>query len=375
MKFQPLERVLTPYAAATWTPPFPQALPSSVDDYVVHTSAFSAARRRASRALNFALHGQGRLLRTRIDPAIHRRVLWIHHGTPQVGDSLTDLAARVLLHGKVERLDLLTDRHLLPLYKADEVFQHVGATAEELPGDHDLVLLHSASSRAVKAKFADYRELPFAHVQGYYTGPEFNRTLFGFYRIAQLLELSSSETEIGRMARPSMWASVDEKAAIAALGLPPSPIVMAIGGVRDWCTYQQWPQVLQALHAAGVKAPVVLIGSDNGLAMRDRIVAAKTGMTLIDRVARHTLGEVQALMREAALIVCADGGLLHVAHTTGLPVVTLFAGISEPRFRVTPANPTRWLYGKNWVDDVPASELAVCIARALAGEPIVNVAA
>jgi len=352
------------YAEETWTPPFPQALPSSVVEYAQHASPWKAARRRALRSLHLRLHGQTPLLRTRIDPDVHRRVLWIHQGTPQVGDSLTDLAARALLRGTLERLDLLTDAHLLQLYRSDDVFTQVASAPDELPGPYDLVLLHSASSRSVKDKLAHYRRVPFAHVHGFYTGPELNRTLFGYYRLAQLLGLDASEQEIDHMACPSMRASAAEEAAVNKLGLPPGAIVMAIGGVRDWCTYQQWPQLLHGLREAGVTRPVVLIGSDNGLAMRDQIVAADTGLTLIDRVAQHTLGEVQAMMRRSALVICADGGLLHVAHTARVPVVTLFAGISEPRFRLTAANRTTWRYGAKWVNDVPAEELVRCVVEA-----------
>ena len=366
MKTLLFSRRLQRYAEETWTPPFEQALPSSVDEYVRSTSAWRALRRRAMRELNMAWHGQGPLLRTRIDPRLHRRVLWIHQGMPQVGDSLTDLAARVLLRGRLERLDLLTDAHLLQLYRSDEVFTQVASSAAELPGPYDLILLHSASSRSLRDKLAHYRHTPFAHVHGYFTGPEFNRALYGFYRLAQLLELPVSEPDIQAMACPSMRASAEEEAAVEQLQLPSDAIVMAIGGVCDWRTYLQWPQVLRDLHAAGVGRPVVLVGSDNGLAMRDQILQANTGVTIIDRVARHSLGEVQALMRRCALVVCADGGLLHVAHTTGVPVVTLFAGICEPRFRLTAANRTRWRYGARWVNDVPASDLSRCILEALA---------
>jgi heptosyltransferase-2 len=361
-----LNRRLLRYAEETWQPPFPQALPSSVDAYAKHISVWKVARRRAMRSLNLRLHGQTPQLRTHIDPAVHRRLLWIHHGTPQVGDSLTDLAARELMRGRFERIDLLTDAHLLQLYRCDEVFTQVAATPAELPGRYDLILLHSASSRSVKDKLAHYRKVPFAHVYGFYTGPELNRTLFGYYRIAQLLGSDMPGQEIEHMACPSMRACAAEEAAVARLKLPADAIVMAIGGVRDWCTYQQWPQVLRGLHQEGERRPVVLIGSDNGLAMRDQIVAANTGMVLIDRVAQHTLGEVQALMRRGALVVCADGGLLHLAHTARVPVVALFAGISEPRFRLTSANSTRWLYGANWVNDVPAVDLVACIRLALA---------
>ena len=89
---------------------------------------------------------------------------------------------------------------------------------------------------------------------------------------------------------------------------------------------------------------------------------------MIDRVAQHTLGEVHALMRRSALVVCSDGGLLHVAHTARVPVVTLFAGISEPRFRLTTANRTTWLYGANWVNDIPAADLVARILEAIGGK-------
>jgi len=354
------------YAEATWTPPFPQALPSSVATYAQQASPWKAARRRVLRSLHLRLAGQTKLLRERIDPTVHRRVLWIHQGTPQVGDSLTDLAARELLKGRLGRLDLLTDAHLLQLYRSDEVFSQVASTPAELPGPYDLVLLHSASSRSVKDKLAHYRDMPFVHVHGFFTGPEFNRTLFGYYRVAQLLGLDLTQSAVESMACPSMRASQVEEAAVAKLNLPTDAIMMAIGGVRDWCTYQQWPAVLQGLRQRGVMRPVVLMGSDNGLTMRDQIVGADTGLTIIDRVAQHTLGEVRAMMRRAALVVCADGGLLHLAHTAHVPVVTLFAGISEPRFRLTSANTTRWLYGASWVNDIPAADLVASITQALA---------
>ncbi|MBC7992747.1 MAG: hypothetical protein H7Z15_05835 [Rhizobacter sp.] len=361
-----LVRSLRRYAEETWVPPFPQPLPSNTDQYAGQVSWRRAAWRRALRQLRLSWHGQASLVRSRIDLQTHRRVLWIHQGTPQVGDSLMDLAARVLLKGRVDRLDLLTEPHLLPLYRNDEVFTQVGSTASELASTYDLVLLHSTSSRSVRDKLAHYTALPFAHVHGYFTGPEFNRTLFGFYRLAQLLQLPLDEGEINRIARPSMRAAADDERTVEALQIPPGALVVALGGVRDWRTYEQWPQVLQQLHACGVRAPVVLVGAENGLPMRDAIQAANTGLRIIDRVAQHSLGEVHALMRRCALAICADGGLLHVAHAANVPVVALFAGIIDPSFRVTAANRTRSLYGARSVNDVPASEVAACAVAMLA---------
>jgi len=366
MKLPSLNHRLSEYVRATWTPPFSQPLPSNADQYASQVSWWQVARRRALRELNLAWHGQGPLQCTRIDLAVHRRVLWIHQGTPQVGDSLMDLAARVLLKGRVERLDLLTDAHLLGLYRHDDVFTQVASSPADLGGPYDLVLLHGTSSRSLKDKLGNFRRVPFAHMQGFYTGPEFNRTLFGFYRLAQLLRSPLGLDALDRLARPSMQASPDEEAAIERLGLPVRSIAVALGGVRDWRTYTRWPEVLRGLRAAGLRAPVVLLGSDNGIPMRDALQAADTGLSLIDRVGQHSLGEVHALMRRCALVLCADGGLLHVAHTADVPVVALFAGLIEPRFRVTAANRTLSLHGKTTVDDVPVADVVLSALAAMA---------
>jgi Glycosyltransferase family 9 (heptosyltransferase) len=353
-------RSLRRYAEETWVPPFQQPLPSNIDQYAAQVSWRRAAWRRALRQLKLTWHGQASLVCSRIDLQRHRRVLWIHQGTPQVGDSLMDLAARVLLKGRIDRLDLLTEPHLLPLYRSDEVFTQVGSSPAELAGSYDLILLHSTSSRSVRDKLAHYTNVPFAHVQGYFTGPEFNRTLFGFYRLAQLLRLPLDEAEINRIARPSMRAAAADERAVDSLQIPAGALLLALGGVRDWRTYEQWPQVLKDLHASGVTAPVVLVGAENGLPMRDAILSASTGLRIIDRVAQHSLGEVHAMMRRCALALCADGGLLHVAHAADVPTVALFAGIIDPSYRVTAANRTRSLYGERSVNDVPAAKVAAC---------------
>ncbi len=353
------------YASATWTPPFAHALPSSVATYVGEVSVLQVAWRRFKRELNFLSHGQSGLRRERIDVSVHRKILWIHQGTPQVGDSLMDLAARTLLRGQVDRLDLLIDEHLVPLYQGDPVFHRVASDPDELPRDYDLVLLHSASSHSVRSKFKHFHGVPFAHVYGVYTGPELNRTLFGFFRLAHLLGLSETTAELEAKACPSMCATPRDVQQVDGLELPPGAVVVCVGGVHDWRTYLQWPELIAALRHEGVNRPIVLLGSSNGLDMRDTIVSAQDCGVVIDRVAQHSLGEVYEIMRRSALVVCADGGLLHVAHAARVPVVALFAGICDPHFRVTAANQTRWLYGPNQVNDVPYGSVAPLVIQSL----------
>ncbi|MEY4564933.1 MAG: hypothetical protein RLZZ618_4210 [Pseudomonadota bacterium] len=334
--------------------------------YEAQVSVVRVAWRRVRRELALKLQGQNALRRAYIDPAQHRRLLWIHQGTPQVGDSLMDLAARVLLAGRVESVDLLTEAGLVPLYRADRVFAKAASQAGELRGPYDLILLHSASSRCVRAKVVHYRHVPFVHIQGLYTGPEFNRTLFGFYRLAQLLQCAPEPLRLEAKLRPVMWSSAQEEQSVDALHLPPGALVVALGGVRDWRTYSQWSQVLHGMVAVGFDGVVVLVGSDNALTMRDDVLAAGTGLEMIDQVGRLSLGQVHALMRRCALALCSDGGLLHVAHAAQLPVVALFAGPIDPSFRVTEANQTRCLYAPQRVDQIPPAAVVEAAMAAIA---------
>ena len=114
----------------------------------------------------------------------------------------------------------------------------------------------------------------------------------------------------------------------------------------------------------------MLVGAANGLEMRDRLVAALPGVRFVDRVDRHSLPEVHALLQRCALVLAADGGLLHVAQSADVPVLGLFAGIIDPAFRVTAANRTRWLHGPERVDDIDPDRVA-----ALAGEMLAEAGA
>jgi hypothetical protein len=63
MKLLQMSSRLSHYVEETWTPPFPQALPSNAEQYAASVSWWKVARRRALRELNMAWHGQGRLVR------------------------------------------------------------------------------------------------------------------------------------------------------------------------------------------------------------------------------------------------------------------------------------------------------------------------
>ena len=353
------------FAAPTYTPPFPQPIASNVERYVAATALSKMVSRRARRWLWLAVNGQLGLERSRI-AASHRRILWIHSGMPQVGDSLMDLACRELLRGSSRTIDLLIDPHLVPLYASDEIFAHAyGDPAEAAGNDYDLAVVLGASSHNLREKLGHFRRLPYVNLQGFYTGPEFQRTLFGYFRLDQLLGGGAEEAAIRATARPSMTVSDAARAAVAALGLPNRFVALAVGGVRGFRTYARWPAVVAALRETGVEEPIVLLGAANGRAARDAILAGPGSTNVIDRVDRHPLPEVFEILRRGTLAACADGGLLHVAHAAGTATVSLFAERIEPEYRLTPANRSLAFYSATEVSDIAPEYVAEAIAGAL----------
>jgi heptosyltransferase-2 len=352
------------FVAATYTPPFAQPLPSNVAQYLQQASRWKLGWRRLRRMAWLALNGQAALVRERIEPQ-HRRILFIHSGMPQVGDSLMDLACRDLFKGTAHEVDLLIDPHLVALFEHDDVFRRAyGDAAEAAKNEYDLVILLTASSHSLGQKFRHFRRVPFVHQLGFYNGPEFHRTLFGYYRLAQLLGVPAEPAQVLPVARPHLCVTDEVRAAIDALALPPRFAALAIGGVRGWRTYELWNEVIDRLPP---ELPIVLLGAANGEAMRDAILAKPRAVPVIDRVNRHPLPEVYEILCRASVAVCADGGLLHVANAARVPTVSLFAERIDPGYRLTPANDSIALYAPGEVSEIEPERVANAIAQGLAG--------
>jgi heptosyltransferase-2 len=282
---------------------------------------------------------------------------------PQIGDSLMDLAGRDLLHGRT--VDLLIDAHLVPLYAHDDVFRHVGSDAAEAARrDYDLVIVLGVSAQNLRAKLRHFRHLPWVSLHHYYTGTEFHRTLFAYYRLDQLLGGAASEDDVPRRLRPHMRVGADTAAAVDALGLPARFLVVVVGGVSVSRTYTRWAEVVAAIRARGLHDQVVILGSANGRSQRDEIMAAAPSAPLIDAVDRYGLPEVYEIVRRSRLVVCTDGGLLHLANAAQVPTVSLFNERIDPSYRLTPANRSIALYIATKVSDIAPDAVADAVLDA-----------
>jgi ADP-heptose:LPS heptosyltransferase len=88
------------------------------------------------------------------------------------------------------------------------------------------------------------------------------------------------------------------------------------------------------------KNEFVLIGSDNGLAEARRIELELGDSALVHNyVGRCSLEQSHYLLAAARVIICVDGGLMHLAATTPVPMVSLFSSTIRPEWRL-PSRPS-----------------------------------
>ena len=352
-------------------PPFANSIPLDLGP-VKGKSAISLLWRRLRPAVSLAVRLQFPLQRQYIARNL-RRVLWIYKGSPQVGDSLMDLSSRVLLAAQDIKVDLCTDPHLAKLYHADDVFGRVFSDASQIAADtYDLVILDSFKWRCLEDKFKYLSRIPFVTMRGYFAGPEFNRTLFSFCRMNQLLDAGLSEAELHARALPHLAGTDADLDMAAHLPLPAGTIALAIGGASAGRTYPYWDKVVAALLQYHSDARFVLLGSSNAVAMRDAILhaAGASAERIVDCVDRCTLTQTYEVLRRCTLAASADGGLLHVANAAGIPTVSLFDCHIAPALRLTAANKSIAVQSTGTIDAIPVNEVAHCIERAMAREGI-----
>jgi heptosyltransferase-2 len=281
-----------------------------------------------------------------------------------------ELSCRKLLLGQGLRLDLLTLPKLAPLFLEDEVFQrvHTDPTAVN-PDDYDVVLLQEYNHPSLRLLQRHFRQLPYACLFRYFYGPARNQTSFGFHAANRLFGLGLSPSEVDLCCAPYLTVSAATRESVREF-LPSNPFVaLALGGIDPRRTYSRWAEVLAAagqMHLSEGRAPlnVVLLGSDNGVAMQEHLLAAPpAGIHLTPLVGRLAILQSQAVAGLAAAFVGCDGGLMHLAHSSGVPSVTIFAAGEPPAMFLSPAYPSEPLYSTDSADQISPEAIVSALIR------------
>ncbi len=287
----------------------------------------------------------------------HRNILWINISAPSLGDSLMDLSSRVLLKGK--EVDLFTDKKNASLYQDDLVFSRIFTRkAEVTQHKYDLVIVDSFSTRSIDIKTNILPLNPFVGMFGYYNGPEVNRVLFSFHRMNQLLGYVKSETEINKVARPSMAIEINDLPSVEGLNLPASYIAIALGGRWAYRTYNKWGEVIDKLAKKNNKLNLVFVGSDNAKESAKALTEAFPSDNIFNCVAKFTFNQTAQIIKGANILLCCDGGLMHSANAINTPIVPLFARLT-PIMQLTESIQAFPLFDANDVNNIPVEDILV----------------
>ncbi len=309
-------------------------------EYVARKGPVRLSWRALQRQFVYRLSGQATLQCQAVAPH-WKRGLFLYFGAGQIGDALMDLAPRSLLQQAGLRMDLLTSPGLAGLFQEDPWFERVGSDPQAFAaqGGYDFVITLSNKRRALQVKRSHFQHLPWLSLHESFCGPDFDRGGFAAQRLADLLGLQLSRNDLDVHARQKLKA-LDAPATDAfgqAAQPAAAPVALCVGGVDPRRTYQQWDAVMGHLVAQGLR-DFVLVGSGNGQAAAQQLVQAFGASARIDnRVGASTLGQTRALLQQASVLACSDGGLMHVAAADDrVPMVALFCSTIRPEWRLRP---------------------------------------
>ncbi|WGS50927.1 heptosyltransferase [Paraburkholderia sp. D15] len=316
------------------------------------------------------LRGQRRL--ELANAANTKRLLWIYTGKRNFGDATMDMSGRALLKGRGFDIDLFTLPNLQKLFEEDDVFQHVYADLQQLAGrQYDAIVMSEFNLPSIKLKARHFRHLPYICLFQYFYGPDRNQTTFSYAAVNRAFALGYTDANIVAISKPYLATKPATRESVRPF-VPDAPfLALAVGGLDANRTYGHWGDVLEMIDRSSDPAMpkhVVLLGSDNGLdtaqALSKRSFAT---LKLSSCVAQLTLLQSREVAAQARLFVGADGGLMHVAHSTPTPSVSLFSDREPPYLRLTGACRSIGIQSTGDVDEIAPADVMSAIQQQLAG--------
>jgi heptosyltransferase-2 len=336
-----------------------------------------ALKRYLHKRLVLAWTGQSSLMRQQA--ATGSRVLVAYFGADNIGDALMDMAGRRLIKGSGWQVDLLVDPRLAPLFAQDDVFARVFSDPAEVdPDAYGFVLLNNLNLRTLRRKRELLPRVPFCSMVGFFYAIDFNHIELSAFSFNEVFGLGAPAEHLLAVAQPYLPAG--DALLLAALDALPSPsqvkptVLVAVGGREVYRTYHHWPALFHLLDRAD--APwagwrFVLIGSDNGKADAEAVGRLRFEFIEVEsRVGQTDLFECRALMARSQVFIGADGGLMHLAHTTGIATLTLFSAEVRPCMRLTPACGSTPMHSAGDVSAIAPEEIARVLATWVATHPL-----
>ncbi|PTB19385.1 heptosyltransferase [Trinickia symbiotica] len=347
--------------------PYP-LVPHDPESFLRTQSRLKLVKKYLHRDLALRLGGQSKREIRRIEKGM--RVLWLYTGKANFGDAIMEMSGRALLPGADFSVDLLTLPKLHPLFCEDDIFENVYSHVDALEGRrYDAVVLNEFNYPSIELKKRHFRKTPFACLFQYFHGPARNQTLFSFAAVNDVFGIGLRDDALIQIAKPYLQCNDATRRAVSGKRPEHTAMALSVGGIDQNRSYRHWPSLLAMLDAMDddrVPRQIVLLGSDNGLQMADEIMR-KTfrRLEVVSHVARLSLLEAREIIGGCRLFVGCDGGLMHVAHSTETPSVTIFSHREPMRFFLTRRCHSLGLQSPGGASEVPPDAIADAVLRQL----------
>jgi len=261
-------------------------------------------------------------------------ILWLYTGKRNFGDANMELSGRALLKDRGVRIDLLTLPNLFHLFGEDDIFEKVYTDIKDVdPKRYDFIILSEFNHRSIRLKVKYFKTVPYACLFGFFDGPARNQTCFSFAGVNSVFKLGLTQKEIEAVAKPYVGASENTIESARKL-IPDVPyIAISVGGIDPYRSYRHWPEFIHLYDTQGAPPfpqKIILVGSENGRDMSGQIAAETfSNVSVESYVGKLSILQTREIIANAIAFVGCDGGLLHVAHSTSTPSVSLFSA-GEP---------------------------------------------
>ena len=202
---------------------------------------------------------------------------------------------------------------------------------------------------------------------GFGDGPEFHRAEFAARRLADFLQLALTPEAIARHARQKLGGASPAQGAVE-VPLSSNAIALALGGVREGRTYSRWPDVVHELASTGFDTSCCWEAKTGWQPRAKSSTQGGASSGIRDFVASTGLGACRELLSRCALVIAADGGLMHLAIAAGPPVIALFQSEMQPQWRLPAADIGLAIQsGTPTVSDIAPSQIADAARKVLFG--------
>jgi len=257
-----------------------------------------------------------------------------------MGDALMDLAGRALLREVPIPVDLLVPASISYLFSEDPHFNQVYVNPNEVDfSRYEFLILNNLSLRSIKFKIKWARRLPFACFEGFRERLDFHHTELSFSALNKIFGLGLPENEISLRTRVTLSCNPHRyEKYLDEFKEHTGVLTVAVGGKEADRIYQHWVAffILTDSDPAFWGKKFILLGSENGLeAAKEILSQSYANIFVTSMVGKTNLFQTQALIQTSCLFIGADGGLMHVAHSTKTPTMTLFPSRVLPDLRIT----------------------------------------